>query len=469
MVKCVLNIGDKFNKWTVLSKSNKEHYYHCKCECGCEKYVNEYTLKSGKSKSCGQCAVHKCKIGDRFGRWTILSFIDSSYVNCRCDCGTERKVNLKNLIRGESKSCGCLRSELITQTKLKDLTGQRFGRWQVLYKADKRNGQTYWHCRCDCGNEADVYSNSLLSGKSVSCGCYKVEQTKINNFKDLTGKTFGYLTVLYRVDAIKQYRTRYHCKCKCGNELDVDAANLIHNHTRSCGCYNMEQLNNRAISLVGNRYGKLTVIELDHKVDYCRYWKCKCDCGNSVVVSGEHLRSHHTYSCGCVDTSHGGSQAENEIKYFIKSLLPDTEIVKYYMDNRKQIDIYLPEYKFGVEYNGSPFHASENGLYGNKDKYYHRDKFLYARDCGIHLVNIFDVDYNHNKDAILDSIKSILLGNIETFVPNSEIVYTDNDYDIGTWLTKYGYEEVRQIEPEYFIANNRYKVYRCGRTEWHKI
>ena len=28
-------------------------------------------------------------------------------------------------------------------------------------------------------------------------------------------------------------------------------------------------------------------------------WKCKCKCGNEVIISGKHLRSGNTKSCGC--------------------------------------------------------------------------------------------------------------------------------------------------------------------------
>lgn len=84
-------------------------------------------------------------------------------------------------------------------------------------------------------------------------------------------------------------------------------------------------------------------------------------------------------------------------------------------------------------------------------------------------MTVFDIDYNHNKNAIFSIIRSILFGNIETFIPDFDTVYTNNDYDIGIWLKKYGYKEVGQIEPDCFIASNRYKVYRCGRTEWHKL
>ena len=36
--------------------------------------------------------------------------------------------------------------------KLIDLTGKRFGRLLVLSKAETRKGQTFWNCKCDCGN-----------------------------------------------------------------------------------------------------------------------------------------------------------------------------------------------------------------------------------------------------------------------------------------------------------------------------
>lgn len=65
-------------------------------------------------------------------------------------------------------------------SKLIDLTGQRFGRLTVLYRAPgkpRSNGKyrTMWHCRCDCGNELDINGDSLKKGVSQSCGCYRKE------------------------------------------------------------------------------------------------------------------------------------------------------------------------------------------------------------------------------------------------------------------------------------------------------
>ena len=58
--------------------------------------------------------------------------------------------------------------------KLKDLTGQRFGRLDVLRRSAKSptvGGNAVWLCRCDCGQQAEVRGNSLVSNKTKSCGC----------------------------------------------------------------------------------------------------------------------------------------------------------------------------------------------------------------------------------------------------------------------------------------------------------
>ena len=51
---------------------------------------------------------------------------------------------------------------------------------------------------------------------------------------------------------------------------------------------------------IGNTYGYLTVIErAPNNKEGRAMWKCKCKCGNEVVVLGKHLRSGNTKSCGC--------------------------------------------------------------------------------------------------------------------------------------------------------------------------
>ena len=59
-----------------------------------------------------------------------------------------------------------------------NLSGKKFGRLLVIKKADTLNGHVRWHCKCDCGNECVVHGSALRSGNTKSCGCYRTENAK---------------------------------------------------------------------------------------------------------------------------------------------------------------------------------------------------------------------------------------------------------------------------------------------------
>lgn len=72
--------------------------------------------------------------------------------------------------------------------KTKDLTGQMFGRWKVLYQTEdyvtpKGIRHPMWMCECQCEKHTikAVSAYSLTSENSTSCGCYNIELTKNNN------------------------------------------------------------------------------------------------------------------------------------------------------------------------------------------------------------------------------------------------------------------------------------------------
>lgn len=55
------------------------------------------------------------------------------------------------------------------------------------------------------------------------------------------------------------------------------------------------------INLLGQRFGRLTVIALADKKSVRNYcWTCQCDCGSHVVVPSGTLRKGATRSCGCL-------------------------------------------------------------------------------------------------------------------------------------------------------------------------
>lgn len=81
-------------------------------------------------------------------------------------------------------------------SKLIDLTDKKFGRLTILYRIENNKcGQTRWHCRCDCGNEIDVFGGNLRKGHTRSCGCLKNEQIQKCSIKQNEYKfTDDYIT-----------------------------------------------------------------------------------------------------------------------------------------------------------------------------------------------------------------------------------------------------------------------------------
>lgn len=59
-----------------------------------------------------------------------------------------------------------------------DLQGRKFGRFTALAMTGRdQHRNIVWQCRCDCGTIKDVSGNSLRKGTTVSCGCFKRDDT----------------------------------------------------------------------------------------------------------------------------------------------------------------------------------------------------------------------------------------------------------------------------------------------------
>ena len=52
-----------------------------------------------------------------------------------------------------------------------DLIGQKFSHWLVIAQAPNKHHKAVWLCRCKCGVEREIVAQSLVGGKSTSCGC----------------------------------------------------------------------------------------------------------------------------------------------------------------------------------------------------------------------------------------------------------------------------------------------------------
>lgn len=58
-----------------------------------------------------------------------------------------------------------------------DLTGNKYNRWTIISFAESKNGRPYWNCLCDCGKEKVVRADQIKDGNSQSCGCLRAERS----------------------------------------------------------------------------------------------------------------------------------------------------------------------------------------------------------------------------------------------------------------------------------------------------
>lgn len=106
--------------------------------------------------------------------------------------------------------------------KLKDITGQKFGKLTVI-KFSHINKSSYWLCKCDCGKEKVIWINSLKQGSTRSCGCLNLktpQRSKGEKSPFWLGDEVQYGALHTRMyKKVKNKGTCKFCKKKCNTDL----------------------------------------------------------------------------------------------------------------------------------------------------------------------------------------------------------------------------------------------------------
>ena len=326
--------------------------------------------------------------------WKVLCKDDKSKSNdirwvCKCGCGTVKSVLGKYLKNGKSKSCGC-------GNKV-SLDGSRFGALLVeetIYGYNGYNKATY-KCLCDCGNVVYIKSSSIY--KQKSCGC--------SRRRDLTGKTFGKLTVqkmLYKYDS--RNATYCDCKCECGKHIITRANGLITGNTKSCGCVHSPDL-------TGKEYGKLIVVGYSTQDDK---WICRCACGRETLVRTKNLNSGITTSCGC-SRSERVSIGESTIRDYLCLNNIEFETEKSFAGCKGiggkllRFDFYIPYLRTVIEYDGVQ-HYEPKEWFGGNDAFIKLKKNDEIKNnyCNAHNINLIRIPYTYSKEKLINHLEAIL-------------------------------------------------------------
>lgn len=188
--------GEKFGRLTVES-INKEKtqngyiHWNCVCDCGNKVVASTSNLMnkdvSKRVQSCGCLKRESASLrfsskleGVKFGKLTVIYRAGTqiqgngdkkSYWHCRCECGTEIDVIGKNLLNGNTQSCGCLvsRGELLVREYL--------NRNNVKYSTQK----AYEDLRSSNGGKLR-FDFAILDGEDDILGL--IEYQGVQHYKD---------------------------------------------------------------------------------------------------------------------------------------------------------------------------------------------------------------------------------------------------------------------------------------------
>ena len=123
-------------------------------------------------------------------------------------------------------------------------SGDIFGDWTIIGFSGTKNTQAYYQVVCACGVKKEVARNSLVKGRSKSCGCKRSERflasIKADRTTNRNGKELGCLS--YRHDRIEHlyitaYRNSIHDRKKfSGSDLSFDEwKKLVDSPCNYCG------------------------------------------------------------------------------------------------------------------------------------------------------------------------------------------------------------------------------------------
>lgn len=151
----------------------------------------------------------------------------------------------------------------------------------------------------------------------------------------------------------------------------------------------------------------------------------KCKICNSLSIKRPDLEEQYSEKN---DTDFSSSHKEEELFTYIRDIIPDDIIVLRNDKNLlqgKEIDILIPDYNIGIEFNGLYWHSESQGKHRN----YHKDKYLQAQQKGVQLITIWEDDWDENKN-IVQSMLAYKLGlntNKRVYARKTSIQHIDID------------------------------------------
>lgn len=272
-----------------------------------------------------------------------------------------------------------------------------------------------WSCR-ECNSYWRGSVNDRINGK---VSCQVCSDTKVKRgYNDLltthpeVAATWSLNNELSPTEVTARSSKRLLWICASNHEYRAAVKHRATNSTSGCGVCN-GKIVIAGVNDVASLYPELiasfsskNVLKLDQLApssNKVAIWECEEGHEWSVRVA------NRTFGHGCPTCARNKSYAskeEQEFAEYVKSLGVVIERNDLDTLGGREIDVWIPSRRIGIEYNGRYWHSFPASI--NNDKYKH----IVAADRDLLLLTVWDTDWRDRKDAVKQDVKELLVDNV---------------------------------------------------------
>lgn len=351
---------------------------------------NSYEAKSLRSLALHIASKHKdTSLKDYYDKYLKS---EGEGICSRAGCGKE--CAFKGLTIGYSKYCSVKCISL-------DQRSKDSGYWEKLKeKCLEENGVEFY---------SSIKSNRAHAKETriKKYGKFHSDET-LKKIAETTKSNFGTSCILSDKSKRKDWEAERLSKKGYKYTLESKAAQDKSKESRNTDEFNLS-FRSRFIETFKSKLKAVNCEFLSILPDNQVQFKC-LKCGEITTESRNFVftdRSDKSVSpcLNCLPKQSSISVSEINLCNDIKEMLPNEEIIQCDRSilNGKEIDIYFPRLKVGIEYDGLYFHREDK-----VGKSFHLDKTEACKKLGITLIHIFSDEYEQHKDIVLSRLRSIL-------------------------------------------------------------
>lgn len=337
-----------------------------------------------------------------FELYSVKEFKGSlSTLNIKCECGNEYETKFSYLKYRRDNKCKECQDKILTVFNISeydacgyDVLSDYVNNKTPLYLKHRETGIKFYYSPADFGavkNKKDIWKTNKKG--YIEKIIYNVPNisNEIGDVKFSCSSCKGLIERNYHKSISLSKNKEY-------NILLCADCNLASTYRKQDLIYIKE--NN--IEIVGEYINQKTPISI----------LCE-DCKVPLERTLFYIKQGGSKKCkSCNNT--GTSQGEEELQDFVKSIVIDS--IDNYRIKNVELDIYIPSFNLGIEYNGYYWH-SEN----NKPKDYHINKTLFFQEEGIKVLHFYDTEWIDKPDIVKNIISTNLGLNSKIFARKCKI------------------------------------------------